>query len=71
MIVWDDSYSVSVGVIDYQHQRLLEIINLFYEGIKVNEPKEKLLNLILKLREYSLYHFATEEIYMFKFAYEG
>ncbi len=75
-VEWDEIYSLGIGEIDKQHQnfvRMLAEVNKRYgeEGGGARKPKNKMevyLD-VLKLREYALYHFHTEEKYMIKYKY--
>ena len=65
---WDDSFSVGVGEIDRQHQRLIDMINEFYEQIE-KDPQQAFEALLGALVEYTRYHFSTEERYFRLFRY--
>lgn len=69
VINWNESLSVKVESIDSQHKKLIDLINTFYEGISQGSNKEKLVEMILALKNYTVYHFGTEEKYMEKFGY--
>ena len=59
-IVWDSSFETGIPEIDTQHQRLVEIINSLMDGIG-HASKETLTDIIRQLKEYTQYHFKTEE----------
>ncbi len=65
---WDDSFSVNVREIDLQHQKLMGMINDFYDHVGKDSGKA-LRTLLDSLVEYTNYHFTTEEKYFDKFAY--
>jgi hemerythrin len=67
-MTWDDSYSVKVREIDLQHQKLIGMINDFYEHIG-KDSGQALRTLLKSLADYTQYHFSTEEKYFEKFAY--
>ena len=67
-MTWDDSFSVNVREIDLQHQKLIEMINKFYEYVG-KDSGEAFRTLLDSLVEYTHYHFSTEEKYFQKFAY--
>lgn len=67
---WDDSYSVNVREIDLQHQKLVGMINEFYDSVG-KMPDQALFTLIGKLVNYTQYHFSTEEKYFEQFSYPG
>ncbi|MEK6725087.1 MAG: bacteriohemerythrin [Deltaproteobacteria bacterium] len=65
---WDDSLSVNVHEIDLQHQKLIGMINEFYEYVG-KDSGQAFCTLLDSLVEYTQYHFSTEEDYFKKFAY--
>ena len=64
MIKWTESLSVKINSIDEQHKKLIDLINSFYENINHGSQKERMLELIKSLKEYTVFHFSTEEKYM-------
>jgi hemerythrin-like metal-binding protein len=50
--------------IDNQHKRLVEMINAFYSEIDRDSPKDKMLELLKGLKDYTEYHFEDEEALM-------
>lgn len=63
LMSWDTSMSVGVEELDEQHKKLIDIINEAYTAIqKHDEPA--MVDIIDKMREYALLHFATEEALM-------
>lgn len=65
---WDDSFSVGVREIDVQHQKLIGMINIFYEHVG-KESGQAFRTLLDSLVEYTDYHFSTEERYFDRYAY--
>lgn len=73
MLVWKDNYSVGVDIIDEQHKHLFEIGNRAYEILKDKlciDKYDKMAEVLEDLREYTKYHFKTEEDYMLEAGYE-
>jgi len=66
---WDDTFSVNVREIDLQHQKLIEMVNEFYEHVGDDYGKA-LQTLLDSLVDYTRYHFSTEEKYFKEFAYQ-
>lgn len=63
-VVWDESMSVGVGVLDNDHKRLLEMFNgLLRTGVST-KSKDDLIPLIEGLRDYTDVHFRREEAFM-------
>jgi hemerythrin-like metal-binding protein len=61
LIVWNESFSIGVAVIDREHEILIGLINQLYRNVELQEDPRKLLALIGSLIDYSQYHFADEE----------
>lgn len=61
-IKWSDQEKVGIGVIDSQHEELVNIINNLYSGIgtKIKNEKELTRGLLEKMK----IHFDTEEYFM-------
>jgi hemerythrin len=59
-VQWDNSFSVGIPSIDAQHQRLFDLVNELFDGVKhVNHSViERVLG---ELVEYTVSHFAFEE----------
>ncbi len=68
---WSDDFSVKVLSIDEQHKKLFTLINDFYSGLEKKSSKERMAELIKGLKDYSLYHFSTEEKYMEMYNFYG
>lgn len=72
MLVWKPEYAIGVKVIDEQHQHLFEIGNKAYQLLKDEFCVDKydgIVEIIEELREYTKFHFRTEEAYMLKIKY--
>ena len=67
---WKDEYSVNVKIIDEQHKKLIEIIDMLYQSILIGKEKERLLEIFKQLNKYVDFHFSTEEKYFKKFDYK-
>ena len=72
-IEWDDKYSVGVSYIDEQHKTLFYIINDIYDQVKENvTPNNVLLcKEVKRLKEYTFFHFLSEEKQMQQLNYIG
>ncbi|WP_016778903.1 bacteriohemerythrin [Anaerophaga thermohalophila] len=71
LIQWTKDLSVGNEKIDKEHQRWVEILNDFYDGIKQGKSKEKLEELLQAMLDYTRYHFKSEEAYMESFDFPG
>jgi len=72
MLVWKDEYAIGIDLIDTQHQHLFEIGNDAYKLLKDDFCTDKydgIIQIINDLREYTKFHFKTEEAYMLKIKY--
>ena len=64
MLEWSDTLSVNIGEIDGQHKGLIGIINQIHDSIKVDAVDCTAFESLEKMRNYTIYHFYTEERYM-------
>ena len=69
LIIWDDFYSVGCEEIDNQHKKLANLINDLYDAYQNNRASEIFENILSELKEYTIYHFSTEEKYFEKYNY--
>ena len=69
LIKWDNSYSVSIGEIDHQHMKLVQLINDLHDAMGTGKANAVLTNLIRELVSYTKTHFATEEKYFDRYGY--
>ena len=69
LITWDDKFSVDIGEVDQQHQRLVDIINELHDAMKAGQGKNVLGKILLELIQYTGSHFAAEEKYFIEFKY--
>lgn len=67
-IPWSDNLSVGVQEIDQQHQKLISMLNQFYDMV-TQDNRKALESLLNSMAEYTLYHFKTEEAYFDRFQY--
>ncbi|MFO8002581.1 MAG: bacteriohemerythrin [Marinilabilia sp.] len=71
LIKWTKDLSVGNESLDKEHQRWIEILNDFYEGLKEGQSKEKLEELIVAMIDYTRYHFKNEEDFMASVNFPG
>jgi hemerythrin-like metal-binding protein len=71
MITWSRSFSVGVGQMDKEHQRLIDIINNLYASMRSGRSKDAIGTILDELVDYSKTHFAHEERLMQDSGYEG
>lgn len=69
LIQWDDSFSVKIGEIDRQHQKLVNTVNELSDAMRQGKAKDILGKIINELISYTGTHFTAEEKYFDQFAY--
>jgi len=70
-IEWNDVYKTGIEVIDYQHKRLIQIINDLIEIHEKEDLRVDLIDFVLdELILYTKYHFEKEEIIMSEIKYD-
>lgn len=67
MIAWKDEYTMGIPHIDEQHKKLFEIAGRIY-GLYKDEfcvdKYDRIVELIGELKDYTIFHFKSEEEYM-------
>lgn len=63
-IVWDNSLSINVGLIDDQHKMWIEKLNKVSEAVDKHEGPHQIVQTLGFLIDYTKLHFATEEKHM-------
>lgn len=64
---WKDTYCVNIEVIDTQHKELFNILDKCYDLLLKSKDKDnydEVISILLNLKEYTIYHFETEEKFM-------
>jgi len=62
LIIWSEGYSVGINEIDNQHKKLIGLINKLYR-VYLDKNTDELSGIIDEIKDYTLYHFSTEEKY--------
>ncbi len=70
-VQWRESYVVGVAEIDYDHKRLLELINRVVSASSYDLGIEYTREIFDKLLDYTKYHFYREEALMEKYDFPG
>lgn len=60
-ITWKQAFNIGIEIIDDQHKKLIDIINELYEAQQLGTSQSIILNVLLKLDDYTKYHFNKEE----------
>ena len=73
IVLWQNSYSVGIRVIDEQHMELIRLTNKLFASCMVGQEKSKdtFLNTIHEAVDYVRYHFGSEEKMMERINYPG
>jgi len=71
MMRWINAFSVKVKQFDTQHQKLVDILNELYDGMRLGKGKEVLDGVLFELITYTNTHFAAEEKLMTEHRYPG
>ena len=66
---WNDSYSVKVSAMDAQHKQLFVIIQELYTAMRSGRGKSVAGDVLRRLIDYTVKHFAEEEKLMEKNGY--
>jgi len=69
LIAWNEKLSVGVASLDAEHQKLLALLNEFYDATHAGKDAESLGNILNALVEYTKFHFAHEEQCLAKAGY--
>lgn len=74
MFEWKEEYRCNIAEIDKQHKQLLAIGAKLYDIMTLKDDidhYDEIMEILLELREYTLYHFAYEEKLLQENGYEG
>lgn len=61
VFTWNDKYSVSVGEMDNQHKKLIDILNNLYDSMQQGQSGSALSRIVGDLLNYTRQHFSAEE----------
>ena len=70
-MIWDESLSVGVELIDEQHRKWIEHLGNVQVAIEDHRGMPHVANTLDFLVDYTRFHFSTEEKYMSETAYSG
>lgn len=69
LVEWEDRYSVEVDRVDDQHKNLLNMVNELHDAMKEGEGREKIGDILSEMKDYTEYHFNSEEELMREYDY--
>ncbi|MCE1227291.1 MAG: bacteriohemerythrin [Geobacteraceae bacterium] len=58
---WDDNFNTGLPLVDQQHRRLVELLNLLASNVAFGTGAEVIDRIFDELAEYAVYHFESEE----------
>jgi len=61
LLNWDDKYRLNIREVDEQHKKLFGLLNEMYDAMQAGLGKEVVGNVLTRLVDYTVYHFAFEE----------
>ena len=68
-IHWNPSFSVGVRLLDEQHERIVDMINLLISDPEATVRSESISELLNRLTKYATEHFRAEEQLLEKYGY--
>ncbi|RAV06652.1 hemerythrin [Paenibacillus sp. YN15] len=66
---WRETYNIGIDEVDQQHQELVAKLNEFLDACIQQKGKEKIMETLAFLRDYTVEHFRSEEEIMLKYNY--
>lgn len=69
-IQWNDELCMNNEQVDSQHKELIRICNVLLKAVTDGKDKRIVNNVLRKLREYTVFHFSSEEGLMEKARYD-
>jgi hemerythrin-like metal-binding protein len=66
VFVWKQEYSVGIREIDEQHKKLVAMVNEIHQALAEGKGREVLDDILIRLVDYTQYHFGSEEALMEK-----
>jgi len=69
IMLWDASLDVGVTAMNQEHQKILEAMNLIYDARAAGKSGQAVNDLVGRLGEICVSHFADEESYMARVGY--
>jgi hemerythrin len=73
MVAWKEEYRIGIEKIDQQHRKLFEIAGRAYDILKDQfclDKYDQIVEIIEELKDYTIYHFNSEEEYMQSIGYK-
>ena len=64
LINWREEFSVGVAEVDYEHQELIELINVLHRSVREGVTRQQVVDSLGEIYAQIAAHFALEEKYM-------
>jgi len=71
LINWREEFSVGVAEVDYEHQELIELINVLHRSVREGVTRQQVVDSLGEIYAQIAAHFALEEKYMRDTHYRG
>ncbi len=68
-LIWDETFSVGVEILDEQHKKLIKMLNAMIEAPGTDVGSELVSEVLTQMQQYATKHFSQEEEYMIKYGY--
>jgi len=68
---WNKKYSVNIALIDEQHKKIVELLNVLSEAIAAGKAQDVLAKVMEEVMAYAKYHFKTEESLLTEHKFPG
>lgn len=68
-VKWSSKYTVDIEIIDSQHKELFQLVNKLEDAVKSDRLILVVYDSLIKLIDYALIHFKTEENYFKEYNY--
>jgi len=64
LMEWNKTLLLDVEPFDKHHEHLFSLLNRIYDLISSNAPSSEFNDVLVQLRDYTVYHFNAEEVWM-------
>ena len=69
LLHWADEYSVGIESFDNDHKKLIMILNKLFDALSKGEAQNLIFTIVMELKDYTQYHFNSEEDAFLKHLY--
>lgn len=61
---WDDAWCLGIEEIDNDHKKLVQLIHVLFEAMKIEQPAPYIQEIFVSMVDYTKYHFQRKEDWM-------